>query len=235
MGVARVGRALAGWARSTVGNQEVRSMLFDLKSANVQQGNPIALRCPGCRQLGTFEAVGNAQDIYLADRRVFLAHRRCPNVTCRTHVFVAWSNENGEVLVSYPAQKIDFDTTDIPPAVIAAFDEAITCHASRCFVAAAIMVRKTLEELCRDRNATGNTLKERIAALGNKVVLPKQLLDGLDALRLLGNDAAHFESQTYNQVGQQEVEVAIDFTKEVLKAVYQYKSLVQRLQALKKP
>lgn len=97
------------------------------------------------------------------------------------------------------------------------------------------MVRKTLEELCLDRQATGNNLKERIRSLGGKVVLPQELLDGLDDLRLLGNDAAHIESQEFNKVGQEEVEIGIEFTKEVLKAVYQYSALLTRLRALKKP
>ena len=35
-------------------------------------------------------------------------------------------------------------------------------------------------------------------------------------------------------VGQEEVEVAIDVTKEILNAVYQYRSVMDRLKALKK-
>jgi hypothetical protein len=97
------------------------------------------------------------------------------------------------------------------------------------------MVRKTLEELCLDRQAAGNNLKERIRSLGARVVLPQELLDGLDDLRLLGNDAAHIESQEFNKVGQEEVEIGIEFAKEVLKAVYQYSALLTRLRALKKP
>jgi hypothetical protein len=142
--------------------------------------------------------------------------------------------KNGSVTVSYPAERIDFDATDIPAGILKTFEEAITCHANQCFVAAAIMVRKTLEELCRERGATGKNLKERITALGTKVVLPAELLQGLDDLRLLGNDAAHIESQEYDKVGQEEVEVGIEFTKEVLKAVYQYSALLNRLRALKK-
>lgn len=134
----------------------------------------------------------------------------------------------------FPAETIDFDATNIPAGVVASFEEAIKCHASQCFVAAAIMVRKTLEELCRDRQATGDNLKARIRALGAKVVLPQELLEGLDDLRLLGNDAAHIESQEYEKVGKEEVEVGIEFTKEVLKAVFQYSALLGRLRALKK-
>jgi hypothetical protein len=92
-----------------------------------------------------------------------------------------------------------------------------------------------LEELCRERNADGPNLKERIKALGSKVVLPQELLQGLDDLRLLGNDAAHIESQEYAKIGREEVEVGVEFTKEVLKAVYQYSALLSRLRALKKP
>ena len=50
-----------------------------------------------------------------------------------------------------------------------------------------------------------------------------------DDLRLLGNDAAHIESQESDKVGQEEAEVGIEFTKEVLKAVYQYSALLNRL------
>jgi len=60
-------------------------------------------------------------------------------------------------------------------------------------------------------------------------------LDGLDDLRLLGNDAAHIESQEYTKVGKEEVEIGIELAKEVLKAVYQYAALLGRLRALKSP
>ncbi len=52
---------------------------------------------------------------------------------------------------------------------------------------------------------------------------------------MLGNDAAHIESQEYAKIGKEEVEVGIEFTKEVLKAVYQYSALLNKLRAFKKP
>ncbi|HET8923616.1 MAG TPA: DUF4145 domain-containing protein [Candidatus Acidoferrum sp.] len=145
------------------------------------------------------------------------------------------ADQTGKVMDSFPAETIDFDATNIPATIQSALEEAIKCHAQSCFVASAIMVRKTLEELCRDKNAKGANLKERIKALSTTLVIPKELLDGLDDLRLLGNDAAHIESQEYTKVGKEEVEVGIEFAKEVLKAVYQYSALLGRLRALKKP
>ena len=43
------------------------------------------------------------------------------------------------------------------------------------------------------------------------------------------------ESQEFNKVGLDEVEVGLEFAKEVLKAVYQYSALFSRLRGLKKP
>jgi len=97
------------------------------------------------------------------------------------------------------------------------------------------MIRKTLEELCADRGAKGKDLKDRIRALGSTIMIPPELLQGADELRLLGNDAAHIESKTYDDVGNDEVETGILFAKELLKAVYQYSALLARLQALRKP
>jgi hypothetical protein len=98
----------------------------------------------------------------------------------------------------------------------------------------AIMVRKTLELLCVSQNAGDGNLKVRIKALGSKVTLPPDLFNGLDDLRLLGNDAAHIESQVYAKVSREEIEVAIEFTKEVLKGIYQYGALLARIRGLKK-
>ena len=59
-------------------------------------------------------------------------------------------------------------------------------------------------------------------------------MDGLDDLRLLGNDATHIEAQIFDQVGKEEVEVGIEVAKEVLKAVYQYSALINKLRGLKR-
>ncbi len=206
-------------------------MIYKIPSPAATDAGNVSVRCPACRQQGTFEPIGGIRDAAHGDMR--FGQRRCPNPACRAQLFVC-IDQNYRVVVSYPAERIDFDSTDIPASVMAALEEAITCHANRCFVASAIMVRKCLEELCTERGATGGNLKERLKSLGNKVLLPNELINGLDDLRLLGNDAAHIESQAYQKVGQEEVEVGIMFTKEVLKAVYQYKTLLAKLQALKK-
>jgi len=192
------------------------------------------MRCPTCRQLGTFEATG-IQDLVIPGTPTHVCGQRlCPNLECRAHIFFIWDQNAGKLVVSYPPELIDFDATNIPAAITKALQEAITCNANECYIASAIMVRKTLEELCHNRGAVGTNLKEKLRLLSTKVVLPKELMDGLDDLRLLGNDAAHIESQEFNDIGKEEVEIGIQFTKEVLKAVFQYSDLLNKLRSLKK-
>ena len=209
-------------------------MIFHLikRCEIISNSTPLSLRCPSCRQIGTFQAVH--EKTVLTSETVLLGQRICPNPKCRAHIFVVWKS-TGEILISYPPEIIDFDSTNIPPKIIKTFEEALTCHANQSFVAAAIMIRRTLDELCADKNAEGRNLKDRVQALGNKVILPPGLFKGLDNLRLLGNDATHVEAKDYDNIGKDEVEVAADVTKEVLKAVYQLDNLVDRLEKLKRP
>lgn len=190
-------------------------------------------RCPACGRDATFESLP-IQDLWFAEYR--LGQRRCPNASCRSHIFFIWraEKEGGKVVATFPSQKAPFDKADIPDKVAATFEEAITCHAEGCFKAAALMIRRTLEEMCRDKDAVGDTLKDRIQSLENVLVVPKQLFDLMGRLRLLGEDAARVESRAYDEIAKDEVEVGIELTKEILKAVYQYSSLLTKMKALKK-
>jgi hypothetical protein len=187
--------------------------------------------CPSCFKHVVYQSIGIHDAVPQSNGQLKFGHRRCPDPKCGQHVFFV---SDGSTTVCYPPEKLDFDATDIPKAITTSLTEAIACHAAECYVASALMVRRTLEELCKDRGATGDNLKERIASLGTKVLLPAELLQALDALRLLGNDAAHIESQEYDNIGKPEVEIAVSFTKEVLKAVYQYAGLLAKLKSLKK-
>jgi uncharacterized protein DUF4145 len=171
---------------------------------------------------------------------VKIGFRVCPNPACRLLIFIAHAPARQDnkplnhILVSYPAERIDFDASSIPGPIVNALEEAITCHAHGCFIAAAVMIRKALEELCHDQQATGPKLVHQIQSLKTKVMIPAGLLDGMDNLRLLRNDAVHIVLKDFDQIGQEEVEVGILFTKELLKAVYQSSILTDRLNALKK-
>lgn len=201
----------------------------------------VSIRCPACRHMGAFYRRHDITDLEWwapvpgetsASFEAFAGMRFCPNLECNTLVFVAKSTEEG--IVTFPPETIDFDASQLPQAILESLEEAIKCHAASCYRASALMVRRVLEELCEDKQAAGKNLMERLKALGNTVIIPGELLAAADELRLLGNDAAHIEAKTYDQIGKDECAIAIELAKELLKAVYQYTSLVARLKALKK-
>lgn len=198
----------------------------------------VTTRCPHCAHFGTFIPVaGNDIHTYIRTSQGesisnYLGIRKCPNEKCSGHLFFI-TNSSKEVLITSPSETIPFEKENIPEKVLRAFEEAIKCHSNSCFIASAIMIRKTLEEICIDRNATGTNLYKKLEDLGGKILIPRELLTGMNELRLLGNDAAHIEAQTFAEIGKEEIEVSLEFSKEILKAVYQYENLLEKLRKLK--
>ena len=199
--------------------------------ANSNQGHVrVQTRCPHCGREAVFEALGQ-HDVNVGDNNI-CGQRKCPNPECKGHLFFVFNNN--EIIASYPPIMLDFNSENIPERIKSTFQEALSCHASGSYVASAIMVRRTLEEICEDKQAQGNNLKARITDLEKKIVVPKELLDAMDELRLLGNDAAHIEAKQFDNISSVELEVAIELTKEIMKSLYQYSNLLGRLRALKK-
>lgn len=198
----------------------------------------VTLRCPSCGHNGAFHGLPQVNDGSWAQNTT-TGHttfqggvRKCPNLNCNAAVFVVLGT--GRPIKTFPPETIDFDATNLPENILATLEEAILCQAAGCHKATALMVRRVLEELCKDKAANGNNLKERLANLQKVAVLPQELLEAADELRLLGNDAAHVEAKEYDAIGKDEADLAIALAKELLKAVYQYANLVQRLKDLKK-
>ena len=212
-------------------------MKVELENITVDRKTNVATRCPHCGHFGTFQPVG-LNDVYLKRQysngvfEKFLGIRKCPNESCKGHLFFI-SDGHRNIILTSPTETIPFDKENIPEKVLNAFEEGIKCHSNNCFIASAIMIRKTLEEICIDRGANGQNLYKKLQDLGTKILIPQELLNGMDELRLLGNDAAHIEAQTFSEIGKEEIEVSLEFAKEILKAVYQYENLLTKLRKLK--
>lgn len=189
----------------------------------------VVTKCPICGNGGSFFPIGKDLDIHEQGilTHYIVGHRVCPNDKCRAYLF--FCRPDNDPIITFPALRIDFNTENIPDRIHSCLEEAITCHAEGCYIASAIMVRRTLEELCEDKGIKADNLKKRVKGLKTVVVLPSGLLEALDELRLLGNDAAHIESKEYDAIGKEEVATAIEVTKEILKGVYQMDTLVAKL------
>jgi Domain of unknown function (DUF4145) len=224
-----------------LGNEVINYSFGQLKLGDKSQssGFPASIRCPHCGANGTFipSAGGTFQQNVrrgaggqVAVQLWYGVH--CPNLDCLAPVFMI--EQGGQKLLSFPPEVIDFESKNLPNRVADSLGEAIQCHAASCFKGAALLVRRTLEEVCDDRGAIGKDLKSRISSLGKIITIPQALIEAMDEIRLLGNDAAHVEAKAYDDIGAVEVEVAIDLCKELVKATYQYESLLTKIRGLKK-
>ena len=196
------------------------------------------MRCPICLKEGTLDQRGVDLQVGIQNRgwsgsQPVTGERVCPNPDCGALIYLIYIYNSAEVLSSYPAERIDFDASQLPERVQEPLEEAIECHAQECYPASAVMVRRTLEMVCEDQGASGKNLYDRIESLGKTIVLPKGMIDALHNLRLLGNDAVHVEAKVFAEVGRQEVEVAINVVKTILQATYQMDSLLSELESLK--
>lgn len=208
-----------------------------IKGANVRAstGTTVNLRCPICLKETHFShpPVPSYQDIYASDSDVHLGVRICANPECKAVVF--FFRHRAERPKIYPAEVMAFDSNNLPAGVQASLREAIQCHAHECHRAAAIMIRRTLEEVCENKEAGGANLHQRLEKLKSLVLLPPDLMEGLDHLKYLGNDAAHIESKHFDRVDYEEVSVGLELTIVILRAVYQMGELVNRIKLLQKP
>jgi len=211
-------------------------MQINLDRYQTNRVTNVATRCPHCGHKGTFIQVG-LTDVYTfidpnnQQPHHFLGLRKCPNEKCNGHLFFIYDQPE-DTLFTYPSETIQFEKEGIPQKVLYAFEEAIKCHSISCYMASAVMIRKTVEEICNDRDAQGANLFERIKKLCTKIVIPKELLEVMQDLRLLGNDAVHVELKSFDEIGKDEVEISMSFTKEILKATYQYEHLLKSFRSL---
>jgi hypothetical protein len=194
--------------------------------------NTLSLECPHCGHFGTFEQLSIDIEVNISGIRHHFGQRKCPRPECRGHIFTV--SNYGKLVHTYPPRLISFKTENIPDRILRSFQEALICYGNNCQVSSAIMIRKTLEEICLDKGAKGPNLYKRLEKLSGEIVLPLELREAMQELRLLGNDAAHIEAETYEQIGPDEIEISIEFTKEILKGIYQYDSLLTKLRSLKK-
>ncbi len=215
-------------------------MAYSVVAAEPFAAGKFSMRCPTCRKVGIFtQPTSQNTDISWEQistsrtytTKMFAGARICPNGSCSELVFFVSTATTLEC--TYPAETIDFDASDLPKGIVETLREAVLCEAAGAHRAAALMVRRVLEELCEDRGAKGPNLQARIEALGRQIVVPQDLLAAAHDLRLLGNDAAHIEAKTYDRIDKAETAVALELAKELLKATYQYGSLVAKLRALK--
>lgn len=220
-------------------------------------------QCPYCKKEVNFLPINELKDIccdyseYSDDSHnaVYMGFRECSNPNCE-EVFVVrlrfvanprnFDRTTGEI--DYDEDIVEIETLPkaensssfeyIPSNIENSYNEANKCFYNECYIASAIMIRKTLEELCEDQQISGNNLKEKLKNLCKTETLPVRINSDIDILRKLGNAGAHINLKDFNKIGEREVKIALKIITNILMMLYEsnqnYINSINELKSLKK-
>lgn len=105
----------------------------------------------------------------------------------------------------------------IPDTIRASLTEALRCLEHRCYVASAIMCRRTLEALCQHHGASESNLASSLRKLHAAKVIDDRLYEWAEALRGDGNLAAHDPNAKFSR---QDAEDLAEFSEAILEYVF---------------
>ena len=137
----------------------------------------------------------------------------CSKVTLYEESFDELYNETFNKNL-YP--EIDIMLKGVPASVKSAFESALkvkNIDSAICLVS----IRRVLEAICKEKNASGNNLYEMVKDMIAKQVLPEMFDDACWIIRELGNSAAHGEVKTFYK---SQVEQTIKFVETIINYLY---------------
>lgn len=196
--------------------------------------------CPECGKTVQFTHIKGCKDFKFFDggcNRYYFGQRICPDKECMTHIFFKMQiNFGGPIYTEIIPEKIvlkNLNIDKLPNNVSNCIKEAVACYDNSCYISSAIMIRKTLEEICLLQNAKGKDLHEKLRDLESKITISKPLYDSMFELKYLGNDAAHVISKKFEHIGLKEIRIGLILLTEILRALYEHQDILNELKSLK--
>lgn len=122
---------------------------------------------------------------------------------------------NGERV--FPAPLPTPTSEDIPGAIRSDLDEAKICISVTAYRAAAVMARRAMQVAAKDKGATADKLVTQIHELLKSGKITTDLKDWADAVRWIGNDAAHPNGA---EVTQEDAEDVLHLAEQFLHVLY---------------
>lgn len=107
-----------------------------------------------------------------------------------------------------------------PKEIRTAFEEACTCYRSQAYTASAIMCRKTIEGVCAEHGVEERNLSISLKKMKENGLIDERLYEWSDALRLVGNEAAHGVTTSITQPDAKDM---IEFTNAILDYLFSYR------------
>ncbi|MHB9133320.1 MAG: DUF4145 domain-containing protein [Armatimonadota bacterium] len=177
------------------------------------------VECPNCEKVVEAEVKGSVDcdNEWMTETYCLLC---CPK--CAKPLLVVYNDltiEDEDPFRLYPPQlKRPHHTW--PKSVIVSYEEAVRCLQAKSYTAAAIMCRKTIECVCHEKKAVGKSLQQKLNDLKANGVIESMLYEWADALRLMGNDAAHEPDTVF---AKQDAVDMLEFTDALLGYVFTFR------------
>ncbi len=132
--------------------------------------------------------------------------------SCQEPVLVL---NNGRIIYPYPLPSPS--DSRIPEHIRNDLDEAKICFSINAFRASAIMSRRAMQSVCIDKGATKERLANQLHELASNGIITADLKEWADAVRWVGNDAAHPDKQP---VIQKDAEDILNLAEQFLHVIY---------------
>ncbi|MFF9769950.1 DUF4145 domain-containing protein [Streptomyces sp. NPDC014636] len=115
----------------------------------------------------------------------------------------------------------------IPASIAREMVEARACFDAKLYTAAAVMVRRTLEGMCIEQGTQKRALFQALQELRDDGKIEGRLFDWAQALRVLGNQGAHFSEESVNR---EDAADALSLAEALLNYIYVFTAKYEEFQ-----
>ena len=184
------------------------------------------IQCSECRQYVEAKETG-AYWRHFDGREPSCRYTLLACTTCQSPILVRQSNlgnlAEGDKwdtpFVVYPQTDMHVNP-NAPKEIRAAFEEACACYRSQAYTASAIMCRKTIEGVCAEHGIQERNLSASLKKMKESGLIDERLFEWSDALRVVGNEAAHGVGASTTQPDAKD---AIEFANAILDYMFSYR------------
>jgi hypothetical protein len=154
----------------------------------------------------------------------------CSDPTCRAPALIF---DDGQRVYPRPLPQRVEDQS-IPEAIRHAIFEARKCHTAGAYFAAVVMARRAIQAACLAKGAEGKTLHDQITSLKNKGEISQKTERRFNAVRSLGNAAAHpeplSEGQTFDEaISKDDAELVLEMTWWIVEELFVHDQQIDRV------
>ena len=115
----------------------------------------------------------------------------------------------------------------IPASIAREMVEARACFDANLYTATAVMVRRTLEGMCIEQGTQKKALFQALQELRDNGKIEGRLFDWAQALRVLGNQGAHFSKES---VSREDAADALSLAEALLNYIYVFTAKYEEFQ-----